>query len=292
MLNVEFGITLNKIRKEKNFTISTLVDGVIANSTFTRFVQGKTTLAIDSFLLLLEKLNVTFEEFLLVNNAYELPPYQELTLTLEDAIARQNINKLGEIISQVKLELQQHPELMSFYDVVVLIKNKLENSPFNVTSLNRIKTYLFNAESWYHHELALFNNVIFIFSNEELLTFLTKATFNLDRYQSINNYGNEKLRLLLNVIRTVLLRGDLLTTLNLVKRLERANITSDLLYERTMQNFYVALVQFAAHNNHALPRLKKILSGLSLLDENNLHSSLVTLILATAQTYDIDKPDF
>lgn len=292
MLNVEFGITLNKIRKEKNFTISTLVDGVIASSTFTRFVQGKTTLAIDSFLLLLEKLNVTFEEFLLVNNAYELPPYQELTLTLEDAIARQNINKLGEIISQVNLELRQHPELMSFYDVVVLIKNKLENSPFNVTSLNRIKTYLFNAESWYHHELALFNNVIFIFSNEELLTFLTKATFNLDRYQSINNYGNEKLRLLLNVIRTVLLRGDLLTTLNLVKRLERANITSDLLYERTMQNFYVALVQFAAHNNNALPRLKKILSGLSLLDENNLHSSLVTLILATAQTYDIDKPDF
>lgn len=64
MQDVNLGRVIDDIRRNRNMTIETLCEGIISPSTYSRFVNGKTYLASDSFLKLVFRLHMTFAMFL------------------------------------------------------------------------------------------------------------------------------------------------------------------------------------------------------------------------------------
>lgn len=55
---------MDQIRRNRNITIESLCDGIISHSTYSRFVNGKTTVASDSFIKLVSRLHMTLAMFL------------------------------------------------------------------------------------------------------------------------------------------------------------------------------------------------------------------------------------
>lgn len=58
------GKVIDQIRRNRNITIESLCDGIISHSTYSRFVNGKTTVASDSFIKLVSRLHMTLAMFL------------------------------------------------------------------------------------------------------------------------------------------------------------------------------------------------------------------------------------
>lgn len=60
----DLGRVVDQIRRNRNITIETLCEGIISASTYSRFVNGKTFLASDSFIKIISRLHMTFAMFL------------------------------------------------------------------------------------------------------------------------------------------------------------------------------------------------------------------------------------
>lgn len=64
MKDKHLGRVIESIRRNRNFTVEELCEGIISASTYSRFVNGKTYLASDSFMKLVFRLHMTFAMFL------------------------------------------------------------------------------------------------------------------------------------------------------------------------------------------------------------------------------------
>ena len=94
MQDENVGKVIEDIRRNRNMTVEALCEGIISPSTYSRFVNGKTSLASNSFLKLVFRLHMTFAMFLqdyldffrikhhyaILNNAKS---YEELSSVLE-----------------------------------------------------------------------------------------------------------------------------------------------------------------------------------------------------------------
>lgn len=58
------GLVIDEIRRNRNFTVESLCDGIISPSTYFRFLSGKTSLSSESFMKLVFRLHMTFAMFL------------------------------------------------------------------------------------------------------------------------------------------------------------------------------------------------------------------------------------
>ncbi|EUJ45931.1 helix-turn-helix domain-containing protein [Listeria riparia] len=63
---MNFGETIKKIRTDKNLTQTQLSEGILARNHLSQVENNNYVPAYDKFFSLLDRLNVTFEEFLLV----------------------------------------------------------------------------------------------------------------------------------------------------------------------------------------------------------------------------------
>lgn len=67
------GEIVEDIRQNQNISIANLCEGIISDSTYSRFIRGKTNLASDSFIRIIGRLNMSFEQFLYQNlNIFQL----------------------------------------------------------------------------------------------------------------------------------------------------------------------------------------------------------------------------
>lgn len=64
MSEADLGQVIDGIRRNRNFTIEALCEGIISPSTYSRFVNGKTFLSTESFMKLVFRLHMTFAMFL------------------------------------------------------------------------------------------------------------------------------------------------------------------------------------------------------------------------------------
>ncbi|MEE6670904.1 helix-turn-helix domain-containing protein [Limosilactobacillus fermentum] len=67
---MKYGPTILDIRKAKKISLKNLLQDQMTPSSYSCFVDGKTETSVNNFVALLENLNVTFDEYLYINNGY------------------------------------------------------------------------------------------------------------------------------------------------------------------------------------------------------------------------------
>ncbi|MCT3441845.1 XRE family transcriptional regulator, partial [Limosilactobacillus fermentum] len=75
---MKYGPTISDIRKAKKISLKNLLQDQMTPSSYSRFVDGKTETSVNNFVALLENLNVTFDEYLYINNGYQNSRYDQL----------------------------------------------------------------------------------------------------------------------------------------------------------------------------------------------------------------------
>ncbi|MCT2872206.1 Rgg/GadR/MutR family transcriptional regulator [Limosilactobacillus fermentum] len=162
---MKYGPTISDIRKAKKISLKNLLQDQMTPSSYSRFVDGKTETSVNNFVALLENLNVTFDEYLYINNGYQNSRYDQLYRKLTTALKADDAPALIVLVNQINGFAQSSPDnlrMKNLLDMAMLALNHVQGDPLNPTAREDLVKYLINCETWTHYEIMIFYNFIFI----------------------------------------------------------------------------------------------------------------------------------
>ena len=113
----------------------------------------------------MNNLHINFEEFIYIQNKYEIDKYQKLLKKAQVATHQKNIKELEKIKNDLIImqKLTEYTEPLHLKCIITLTINQLKREPYDENAKQIITDYLEQCETWMHYELVLFNNAMFIF---------------------------------------------------------------------------------------------------------------------------------
>lgn len=187
---------IESFRQKRRMSMQELVGSQISHSTYSRFISGKSRLAADTFIYLLENLNLSFQE--LSSFDHEVHQVNNYKLQVQQAIQQENIEKMEDLKTQItplsKFQYDSYHLLIIRLDIQIDRLLKTETDHGVVDHLN-------NVNNWTFKELYLFQLYTDYFDSQVIRTFVK---------QQIRNHPN---------------KSDLERNINLILFLHRTSIT-------------------------------------------------------------------
>lgn len=237
---MKYGPTISDIRKAKKISLKNLLQDQMTPSSYSRFVDGKTETSVNNFVALLENLNVTFDEYLYINNGYQNSRYDQLYRKLTTALKADDAPALIVLVNQINAFAQSSPDnlrMKNLLDMAMFTLNHVQGDPLNPTAREDLVKYLINCETWTHYEIMIFYNFIFIFDVETMIVIQKRLIRVISRYDNLRLYGSEPFRTLVKITMFYLEHGKVLEALESLMDLRDFDIQEEFLFERTMYKF-------------------------------------------------------
>ncbi|MBC1292328.1 helix-turn-helix domain-containing protein [Listeria booriae] len=201
---MNFGATIKKIRKDKNLTQKELSDGILTRSHLSQIETNNYFPSYDKFFLLLDRLNVVFEEFLFIQNDQKMQFKQQIRSKISEAANLNDTEKLKNLAITAK-DLHEKTEDITYYHYMLICKALISYNMTHTVNdemikfVNPIKEYLFKMDNWYLYELKLFNNIIYSLTVEEALLFSRTSLKRLDNFQYFMEFQHTEQHIYLNL---------------------------------------------------------------------------------------------
>lgn len=201
----EFGTTIEKIRFMKNISVRVLVDGIMSISQYSRYKTGQNSLSVSKLFALIDRLNVTFEEFMFIHEKTDPNSFKHLQDQLMKAFSEKDIVSLRQIAEQAQSQFEQTTTLKNQQLAITadLLATRIKQEPFSSQQKMNIHTlslYLFNLNMWTHYDIVLFNNNIYAFSNEDRQLFSKNILKNLKNYKEYIQNKSEYVFFIANLL--------------------------------------------------------------------------------------------
>lgn len=180
-----YGETFRKLRKERGFTLKSVSENIISYSYLSKFENGTSDITLSNFIRLLERLNITLDEFLYFNEA-QIPSYIQLLNKLVKPYAENNIKELMKYYDEER-DLYQQTNI--YYHncnrimIAALIQDLDSNFNIDQVDINFYVDYLFNCSYWSTYEVSLFGNALSLFTEESLLLLVNEVKNRLNDYK-------------------------------------------------------------------------------------------------------------
>ncbi|MBC1792393.1 helix-turn-helix domain-containing protein [Listeria booriae] len=185
---MKFGETIKQIRTDKNLTQTQLSEGILARNHLSQIENNNYFPAYDKFFSLLDRLNVTFEEFLSVQNDQKILFRRKLRSQIGEAASLADTETLNALSIEAST-LYEKTDNITYYHSMLICKALLAyNTDLTINNemiefVTPIKEYLFSMDNWYLYEMKLFNNIIYALTIEEALLFSRTLLKRLDSFQ-------------------------------------------------------------------------------------------------------------
>ncbi len=268
---MEIGETIEFLRKQKGLTIKDVCGKELSRQTFYKFVKGETSTSITNFSYILDKLCVEFDEFLLIQNGYEEKEYIKIMKSLKKLFESKNASKISKIKQYCFDNKDMNQKFLYLYYISDILLAKILDIPFE-KSATLMQKYLIGVNSWTHYELVLFNNIMFVFNSEMIDAIINKSTSNLEKYVQLKGYGNENIRMLLNVCFLLLQRKELKKLRKYFNIIKEIDLSEDAIFERCSILFLEALINFINEENNAEKQIINILNVFNTSNSSNMYS--------------------
>ena len=220
---VEMGALLKKIRLSKNLTLKELASDYLSVSFLSKFERGESDISLSRFFLLLDKLDVSIEEFYGILSQ-DNPTHTEKLLESASKAYYQNdslsIQKYaGE--ERHKFELTQDKSFL--YNSIMLesFLASVSNKEVDENKVRELTDYLFSIEQWGKRELIILGNIL-----TKEIVYRTRLFGNSDSNQRI------RISLLINAAYEFLRRDELDSAKYYLDLVNDSGIPEVLLYER------------------------------------------------------------
>lgn len=96
--NEEIGEFFRGVRKARSLKLKDLANEQVTLAQLSKFERGETVLSFDRLLSVIDRLNMTFEEFSYMANAYQQPTFHEFYDKAIKAAQFQNVNALQNML--------------------------------------------------------------------------------------------------------------------------------------------------------------------------------------------------
>lgn len=166
------GEFIKKIRQEKHLTQKELAEGILSKNFLSKFERGESKITSEIFLKLLERLNVSLDEFeqLVISKHSQKEFLQKL-----ETFKSQKDGYLLENLKEEEKQLFQSDRNRRHLHNQILVEahlQYLQGKNIDVKQKRVIQSYLFEVEEWGDYEWELFGNIVFCLSTEETHLYL------------------------------------------------------------------------------------------------------------------------
>lgn len=263
------GQTLRTIRKGKQMTLEELSDKHLSISQISRFERGESEISTARLINILDKLNISMEEFLIVYNqdSTHVETFSNLIQYIVKSYISQNIDNIKELLAN------SHKHQLNSFEIT-MIKSLIFpfDSSFKPTDeeLLELTDYLFKVEKWGYYEITLLGNCVRTINYK---TFFLLTTEMLENYiYSSLNKTNKKLvtQLALNCLIASIDEQDYKNCRFLIKKIEKLLLDELNFYEKTVFIYVTGYYDYKSGDRQGCENMKKAIHIFELLDETNL----------------------
>ncbi|HHA3264556.1 TPA: quorum-sensing system transcriptional regulator RopB/Rgg1 [Streptococcus pyogenes] len=276
---MEIGETVEFIRHSKNISIKQVCGDYLTRQTYYRFIKNNLDISSKKLLYILDNLNVNVDEFLFISNNFK--QYKEfIDMDMDTAkhyFECRNIEGLNHILDSYK-DSKSIKEKNLFALVKVLLATLTEEDC--LTERTYLSNYLINIETWSHYETVLFNNCMFIFESCFIEMVFSKVILNLDKYNTLRYYGNESIRMFVNMLILFIQRQEYDKASEILAKIEDYQLNDDCLYERCCVSFFDGIIGLINGKEGAEQKCVQILEIFQLLNCKTIHHMFQTYLEA------------
>lgn len=196
----KFGENFRLFRKERGFTLKEMSKEIISFSYLSKFEKGKSDITLNNFVRLLEKLNMTSDEFLLFNNV-DIAKYTKLFQKISLAYSANDKKKLLYYLKEEEVLFEKSSIIYHKCNAIMIsvIIQDIDKS-FSVSNhdSNFLKDYLIKCSSWTDYEVNLLGNILVLFSDELLIILVNEIKSRLIEEKIVRRNRRNLIALLQN----------------------------------------------------------------------------------------------
>ncbi|WAO22239.1 helix-turn-helix domain-containing protein [Paenilisteria newyorkensis] len=274
---MNFGETIRKIRKDKNFTQKELSEGILTRSHLSQIETNNYYPSYDKFFLLLNRLNVIFEEFLFVQNDQKMLFNQQIRSEISEAANSNDTEKLKNLAVTAN-DLYDKTDNITYYHYMLICKALISYNISHTVNdemiefVTPIKEYLFGMDNWYLYELKLFNNIIYALTVEEALLFARTSLKRLGNFQYFLEFRHIEQHIYTNLSTLCLEHRDFQAAKNFAEIAIEKATKYTLVYEKVCSelNHAIAIINLGEDGN-AYEVIRKNMLIIEYLEFDNLH---------------------
>lgn len=271
----DFGKTLRFIRTSKQVSINKLADDVISKSQLSRFERGESEISCSKLNHLLNKLNTSFDEFLIINRGFSDDDFKIMINEIRDSTASSDIQNLKKI-----LESYQNKDKSTLKNFeITLLKSILNNYSKDIypskSELDELVDYLFKVEHWGYYEISLFGNCFRQLTYQTIFS-LTKELLNKIRYY-IRAESNKRLiiQLTINCLIVSIDKEYFENARYLLKKVECLLNSETSFYEKTVFIYASGYLLYKEGNLDGKDKMLDALNVFKILSEDKFYKNYI-----------------
>lgn len=239
------GELIRNIRTSKGIKAKTIYDGLLSRSMYYKYESGLVETTADTFLHILDRLNVDSTEFIALfekqNN--ERTHYEEYRENLMTAFKQKNLNEVRLLEKKIERDYQSN-QLVRFYNlklVALAMKKHFGHHESILPERREVVHYLSRSKYWSHYEYELLADSIFMFDGSSLDKLLSDHEwFNNDDAQDIR-MENLKVKVLCEAILLFIKTGRETQASLYFSILDHIEVAADNVYANGCKDFFKGL---------------------------------------------------
>lgn len=275
---------ISMLRKNKGIKVKDFIEPIMSRSNYNRYITGQNDIAVHTYKSLINRLNISENEFEFIKNGYTPPEQYKYFYTVLSYLKSRKLKELS-ALNKVFIE-KYNSSKNNFYFHMSELTNYLiqylkEGKSRNDIKKSSIYAYLIGTEIWTHYELSLFKLLIYVLPCDTLDFMYHRVKRDLDKYCFFHQHGNEGFRITYEIICILLNRGDITKAIGYIEEIETYTIPIDFYYEKIVQNFLKKLkyhILQCSDQDDNLSEFFSCLEKLGLHDQIKEFQSLVNII--------------
>ena len=188
------GDTLKKIRLNRNMTQNQVAEGIIGQGTYSRIERDQLQVDVETFAKLLQKLNISIDEFFYIHNGYSateqqiiMKEFRDVTIVKSDLL-KFKINRLEKFLN--KTPLLNLYKIHTAYQILFHYINGVDNDNIHLQALALWEEFQ-RLDNWYIDDLIFLNSLLFLLPldiAEEITTTALRRIQNYSEYEKDITY--------------------------------------------------------------------------------------------------------
>ncbi|WP_042473153.1 helix-turn-helix domain-containing protein [Bacillus ndiopicus] len=184
---MNFGATLQKVRKNRQLTQKELAHGIVQQGTYSRIERGQLPINAELLVQLVERLNMTVNEFVYIHLHYQISEHEKITRAFAD-MDLTTPTEIKKHLAHAQRYIQQNSDdyiqmLVQAYQSLLVLTEEGDLQQARILA-EQIWAKMQRLDHWYINDLELLNAIIFLFPLDTAVEIVKTATKRLDMYEN------------------------------------------------------------------------------------------------------------
>ncbi|EEO3343538.1 helix-turn-helix domain-containing protein [Listeria monocytogenes] len=208
------GMTIKEIRVSKNIKQEEIYSGLISRNVLWQIENDKIRTNYEILKEILNRLNVSFSEFLYIQNNFKSTPIQELESRYNAIYTSIELDVLINLKKDMEAYLEFHPSNPLLTDLVkclsAIIAIEQEDNFAKATEIvTPIWDRISKQNDWYWEDIQIMSHIFYMFEQETALNICKELFSKLNNYRNFHNADRLEISTLLNISTMLLDKGQL-----------------------------------------------------------------------------------